>query len=344
MNGARTFLPVLTVSQMRTFRRCPREHHYRYDLGYKSCSENENARFGSLVHEGLEAWWLAINTDAAAALANALAAVAHCEDPFERARAEDMLVAYHARWANEPLEMLHVEAEFSAPLENPDTGAPSRTFRLGGKLDVLVRHRVTQRVFIVEHKTSGEDLSPGSDYWRRLRLDAQISTYLDGGRQYAAQIDGVIYDVLGKPGIRPLKATPVESRKYTKQRFLYANQRAEDETLDEFRIRFREHLAENPDRYLARTTVVRLEKEVRDAASDVWATAALIREARNEGRHPRNPDACSRYGSQCPFWSVCGGEASLDDETRFRRVDNVHEELATHPTAPIAARSQEVRL
>ena len=50
-------LPVLTNSQMRTFRRCGREHELSYELGYRPAVEADALRFGTLVHLGLESWW-----------------------------------------------------------------------------------------------------------------------------------------------------------------------------------------------------------------------------------------------------------------------------------------------
>jgi hypothetical protein len=73
---------------------------------------------------------------------------------------------------------------------------------------------------------------------------------------------------------------------------------------------------------------VRLEDEERDAAFDTWQTARLIREAQLANRHPRNPDACPRYGRYCEYFGVCTGTESLEDTTRFRHVENVHEELS----------------
>ena len=53
------------------------------------------------------------------ALDAALFAVAGCEDPFERVRAEVMLTGYHYRWHAEDLEPLAVEAEFTDTLVDP---------------------------------------------------------------------------------------------------------------------------------------------------------------------------------------------------------------------------------
>lgn len=329
-------LPVITNSQMKTFRRCAREHYYAYTLGYRTVAQEEALRFGTLLHLGLEAWWLQLKQIqeapepiAGSPLEYAIEAMrGRAFDDFELVRAGVLLQGYDARWRDEPLEVLSVESEFRAPLVNPETGAPSRTFELGGKLDVVVRDVGDGFVKLVEHKSSSDDISTGSDYWKMLQLDPQVSTYFAGGKAAGFDIAECVYDVIGKPGLRPLKATPLESRKYTRAGALYANQREQDETPEEFRVRLTEHIAESPERYYVRGKVVRLESEQADAAHDAWTTARLIRDAELAKRWPRNPDSCRRYGRMCSYFDVCTGAASLEDAARFRRVDNPHEELS----------------
>ncbi len=250
-------------------------------------------------------------------------------------RAEELIRLYDARWSEEPLRPLAVEVEYRATLDNPETGWPSRTFQRAGKIDVLVADERDGRTWLVEHKTSSEDISPGSDYFDRLRIDGQISHYVAGARALGFDPAGCIYDVLGKPQHEPLRATPVELRKYTQEKRdkagnitepsrLYASQRAEDETPDAFRERLRAALLAEPDRFLRRATVVRLESDMEDAAFDDWQTARAIREAELANRWPSSPEACTRYGSRCSFWGVC---------TRVQQLDELplrvpHEELS----------------
>lgn len=270
-------------------------------------------------------------------LAAAIAALSACGeaiDDFELARAQEMILGYHARWCDEPYETIGVEVQALAPIINPATGHPSRTYQQGGKMDVIVRNRRDGFIYKVEHKTSGENIGPGERYWARLRMDTQVSTYYDLAQELGYDVRGCLYDVLKKPALRPFKATPEEHRKYVKKTgALYENQHAFDETVGEYALRVHDDIADNIDKYFAREIVVRLEADQIEAAYDRWQTAELIREARTADRHPRNPDACERIGrGLCTFFDVCTGVASLDDATRFRQVTQVHEELDLDPS------------
>lgn len=249
-------------------------------------------------------------------------------DPFDLARAQAMIVGYDARWldAMAGVEVLAVEAEFEAPLVNPDTGRPSVTWTLVGKLDVVIRD-AQGRTLVVEHKTASGDVGAGSDYVKRLRLDGQVSVYYAGAAALGHVVDGCLYDVLVKPALRPLKRA-VEV-KLKKDGTPYANQRLEDETPGQYRERLMAAIADAPSDYYQRAEVVRLEEEMRGAMADVWQTGRTIREMHLAQRAPRNPDACIRYGTTCQFFAACTGEASLDDPSLYRISAGAHEELST---------------
>lgn len=284
-------------------------------------------------------------TDGLTAAIDAIYSAGVDSDFFELARASEMLRGYYWRWHDEPLEVLAVEQQFLAPLINPETSAPSRTYQLGGKLDAVVRDLRDGLVYKVEHKTASVQIGVGSTYWKRLQIDPQISTYYAGARELGYDVSGCLYDVLAKPKQRPYKATPVEDRKYVqKTGALYANQREADETPDEYAARIRAAITADPDAYYQRGTVVRLESEERDAEQDRWQTARLIRESHLSGRFPRNPESCIRYERECDYFGVCTGTADLGDELLFRRTTNVHEELnlveAAKVSLPIITNSE----
>lgn len=337
-------LRVLTNSEMKTRRRCAREHHLSYELGYRPIEDAEALRIGTLVHVGLDLWW-----KGTACLADVLdAATRGAADDYEAAKIRVMLSGYDARWIGEhdASSVVAVEREVYAPLRNPETGAASRTFELGMKLDVLLGRS------FVEHKTTSEEIGLGSSYWKRLQMDTQVSTYYAGAKSLGHEVTGCLYDVLRKPALRPSGVPLVDDsgfkivldkngqRVYCKtvgkagpkpretgdSKEGYVLQ-TRPETPAEYELRLTEEVAENPDKYYQRGEVVRLEHEEREAALDAWQLAREIREAELAGAHPRNPDACSRFGRMCGFFDVCTGTAQLDDASRFVRVENVHPEL-----------------
>ena len=324
---------LITASRLSAARACPRLHYVQYHLGYRPVVADENLSFGSLMHLGFEAWWKAQPDQRLLAATLALEIVE--SDPVSLTRARVLMAGYHFRWEREPYEPVTlpdgspaVEVEFRTALVNPDTGAKSRTWDLAGKIDAIVRDTRDGSIYVLEHKTSSADISPGSRYWERLTMDSQLSIYVDGATALGFPPKAVIYDVVAKPGMRPLKATPEENRKYTKDGRLYANQRAEDEPLEEYHARLTEYVAQHPDEVFRRGEVVRLERELDEARYDVWATARRIHEDNVAKRWPRNPDACSRYGGMCAFFPWCSGTGSLEDASLYRRIETPHPELS----------------
>jgi len=343
-------MELLTTSRMKAARLCQRYHHLRYELGYRPVETDDVLRFGTLVHAGLEAWFLAKMNGGTDPLGAALAALQGEADPYDRVRAEALLTGYHYRWQEEAYKVVGVEVQFEAKLINPGTGAASRTWTLGGKIDAIVEDLRDGRILLVEHKTSAEDITPGSSYWRRLRMDGQVSTYFAGARQaLGLDVAGCLYDVVAKPGIRPsavplldeegvkivLNAQGERVRTKDGKKWRQTGDTAEGfvlqsrpETPEEFRARLVEAIAADPDRYYSRGEVVRLDSEMDEAAFDAWQLAQQIRESQLAQRNPRNPDACIRFGKPCAFFEVCSGAASLEDPALFTRSAHVHPELA----------------
>lgn len=356
-------LPLFTNSRAKTARSCQRKHRLRYIDGFRAVRVSENQHFGTLVHAGLEGYFLQwkLAGPGPACLDAALAAVQVEADPFERTKAEALLVGYDARWGDEPYEVLSVEQQFEAPLLNPATGAESKTWRLAGKLDLMLRDLRDGRTLLAEHKTSSEDIRQGSDYWRRLRMDSQVSIYFDGAYSLGHDVAGCLYDVIGKPALRPSQVPILDEdgvkvvrdrdgarvrtkdgkkwRETSDNAAGYALQ-TRTETPEEYRARLVESIAADPAAYFQRAEVSRLEAELDEARQDTWQLAQQMREAQRLRRFPRNPDSCLLYGTACEFFDVCSGAASLDDTSRFRRETDVHPELAAPPVNESAVPTQ----
>jgi hypothetical protein len=238
-------------------------------------------------------------------------------DPYDRARAAALYAGYCARWERdaEEYDVVAVEADFETRLRAPG-GRRSPKWKIGGKLDGILRERRTGRYLLLEHKTTSEDIRPGSDYWTRLRIDAQVSLYYQGAAALGFRVDACLYDVIGKPGLKPLRATPVEARKYTKDGRMYAQQRERDETPEEYEARVMAAITAAPEAYYQRAEVVRLEADLLEAHRDTWEMSRILATP----HRPRNPRSCLEWGRSCSYLGVCSGSASLDDETRFRHT------------------------
>ena len=320
---------TLTTSARKCFARCPREYKHRYVDLYRPVTTAHALNFGSLIHEALERWML----DSTVSV-RMQTAVNECSkdpdtDPYDIVSAEELIRGYHFRWCDEYIKVISVEQTFTAPLINPETDAASRTYSISGKTDAIVEKDGQQ--WIMEHKTSGSDITPGSMYWQKLRLDTQISTYFLGARSLGYDPVGCIYDVIAKPLIKPAKATPPEKRRLKKDGTPYANIRLEDEKPEVYRLRLRDHITTYPDRYYQRGEVYRLKEEEIDAAYDMWQAAKIIRGNQLANRWPRNTDACFQWQRACDFWPVCTGECGLDNP-RYRVAESAHEELTTPTT------------
>jgi hypothetical protein len=336
---AKHHLRVITTSELREARACMRRHRYRYVMRRRPREVAEPLTFGTLTHDGHEAWRRATGdaSDRYAAAVDAVRAKAAKNDAVSEhmlVTVEELLLGYAARWADDGLTCVAAEERFEMPLVNPDTGHASRTFLIGGKFDTIVKS-ATGRLHVEELKTTSSDIEAGSLYWEKIRaLDTQVSIYINGAHAAGYPVDDCIYTVIRKPGMKPLKATPEESRKWTKPTKadptprLYANQREHDESPEEWRERLRADIGENPGRYYQRATIVRLEHDEREHAFDMWSSSKMLHEAERSGYAPRNPDACSQFGG-CAYLAVCTGSASIDDDAVFRTADAAHEELAT---------------
>jgi hypothetical protein len=193
---------LYTASRLKVWRDCHRKAFFRYTLMIRTPS-TPAMEFGTNVHTALEHWYRAWQAgDLEGRLPVAFKAIDAMDvSPVERIKLRAVVAAYHARWSGEPWDVLAVEVEFRYFLGDVE---------VGGKIDAIIRHRVTGEVFVVEHKTTRTDTSPGSPYWERLTIDTQVSIYIDGAMMLGHQVAGCIYDVLKRPAHEQLAASPLE--------------------------------------------------------------------------------------------------------------------------------------
>jgi len=340
----------ITNSRRGAFMTCPRKHQFAYEIAIRPTSDAPALRIGSCVHDALD-----IRKRGATmtqAIAEALAN--YVQDDFDDPeRIAAMLTGYEWRWPDGAFKVLATERVMTMPLINPSTGHASFNFTVAMKVDAIIELQ-DARVAVMEHKTCSEDLSPESDYWKRLRIDAQISTYMLGARHNGFDVQTVVYDVLRKPLLRPSQIPLLdgEGRKIVLdarlQRVVKANNEPRQsadkekgyvlqtrvEEPHEYHDRLMTDIYANPDWYYSRREIPRIKSDLEEAQLDLWNVAKMIRESELNNWHPRNDAACKSFGCTCPYFKLCTNGFSIEDFKQtgvvpeyYEVVQDVHPEL-----------------
>lgn len=251
---------------------------------------------GKTMHGALEVYW---KTDGSleAAVAWLQSNAAKLEEP-DACRVIGMLTHYAP--PVEEYDVISVEESFAVPIINPRTGRQSRRYTLTGKTDGVLRRKSDGTIWVLEHKTTSEEIQGFGPYWQRLAIDHQIAYYM-----LATGASGVLYDVLRKPAIRPCKG----------------------ETMDEFAARCVSVIGSEREKYYQFREVRKTADDIREAAEDLWQQAQLLAHSERNQFFPRNANACRGLYGTCPFLDVCTGSARIDDDTLFRTKSATHEEL-----------------
>lgn len=300
-------LPVYTNSSLNCFRRCPREYYFRYVKLRRPKQISDALKFGRMFHIGLNAWW---DPDG-----HPVTIQHHELSDVDLIKVRELFLGYTNRWFGEKFRTIAVEQRFEV-----DCGP----YKLAGSIDAIAEEN--GRCVIIEHKTSTSDITPGSSYWEKVTsIDSQLSTYWIAAQSLGYDVREVVYDVIHRPKSGPLQATPKSQRKYTKAGKLYAGQRDSEETLEEYRLRLREDIKDNPEWYFCRQRVVRLEDDMWIQDNDNGITHEMIKICELLG-YPRNTGSCYQFGKKCDYFDVCNGTDSIDSKN-FRTADAQHEEL-----------------
>lgn len=294
----------LTASSLGAFRDCARKYRFIYNDRRVKVSDAPALAFGHVTHGALEAWWLH-GTEAMTGWLKDNAAEMH---PQDAAKLTAMLRHYVIRNASmrEQYEVVGVEQQFTVPIVNPETGRPMREYQLAGKVDGLLRRKKDGTLWVLEHKTTADEIIGFGTYWQRLAVDHQVSFYV-----LAHQAAGCLYDVIRKPQLRLSKA----------------DEKAAD-PVAAYQQRVDAAISENVDEYFQQREVVKTDDDIAEAQADLWQQAHILAECEKQNRFPRNSGACRSFFGVCPYLGVCTGCASLDDPTLFRDKAARNEELA----------------
>lgn len=265
------------------------------------------------------------------------------------AKCRALLRGYDARWKNAGYVTVDVEKTLFAPLVNPETNAKSRTFELGGKLDVIAKYQ--GRVGLIDHKTTTEDCTdPDAPYWRQLVVDGQASQYGILGWANGSKFEWTIWDVIRKPQTRPKKLTKAERASALAKSEYFGTKLSrqstealvveESETVEMYEARLTHDCTqERPEWFYQRKPVPRVDHELVEYAQQQWDVAQDIITTRATERHHKNPGACMLYGTPCKFLGVCSGYDTIDSDN-WQRKRHKHAELGDVGTRDVLSHSR----
>ena len=337
MATTETTKELLTQSRMSTYLNCQRQHYYRYELGLRPVDDAEALRMGTAIHRVRQL----------RAEGKALEEIIKFDEieTYEDAKVYALSAAYDLAWCGDADEIASMKPEIEF---GPDPICGSRSFFKAGKIDGLATLK-DGRLALVEHKTTGEDISDGSDYWLRLSFNQQIYIYWLALYERGIVPETVIYDVIRKPTIRPkTNETPKE----------YARRIIEDATGEAVQAKLKNgDLAYTPSGtpkwerhgaawYFSRKHIAITAGNLEEFKTQVRGVCHQLTyaksEARNEtekGRDPANAWPRNVNGMVCDFCayrSVCHGRVTIDPACPPAgfRIQPPNEELSVTIPAP----------
>jgi hypothetical protein len=248
---------ILSASAISALKFCAFNFYFKYILGVRPAREADALRVGNAWHEGLDIMATepetpckfcsdkakpdpdcylcdgeGFVTDIDFALNRMLnvrysprTPVDAAKKMVERATIRFALAAYDHVWEDSSdYEVILKEIPFRIPLIDPRTRRPIPGVFIDGMIDKVVR-LPDGTLAIMEHKSTGSDLSDKSDYWGHLKLDTQLNLYVYAVQRM--QVDGmlekfgikpddppimdIVYDVWRKPLIKPKKLSAADT-------------------------------------------------------------------------------------------------------------------------------------
>lgn len=317
----------LSHSAIAAFLRCPRSWYLDYVAGIRPVGDRPRPLdFGNAFHAGLEGWWTAAG-GTVERLADAHARFKAQSEHLsfaDRVLGPELLTGYAVTYGDDELRAHSIplgECKLEVPVLNPD-GQPEPGMILVAKLDEI-GFTIDGETVLVEHKTTTSNLHSAS-FWGRFDHSLQVPIYFLAAHDVGRTIDRAIVDVVRAPKLSRLSATPVGKREFYKRVSGTAQPgdpkpgtRLRDETPEEFALRVREMLLDDPGKFYARKEYVMSAQQLTEARLDIWGVGKLMQAMVAAEAAPRNSDGCERFNSLCGYHGYCFGSDDIHDEKLY---------------------------
>lgn len=323
---------IITASRLNSLISCPRKHFWSYEIGLRKKEKPSLAlRFGTAWAKAMDARWSGATYDEALAIAIPEGIDL---DAYACATIAGLLAGYYDYYGKrEKAGKIHPEVQFDSEIEGTD-------FRSQGKMDGLGSLKDGRSV-LVEAKTTGSPIDPGSDYWLRLRFNIQVLHYVSEARKLGWELAEAFYDVTRKPQIEPKQVCDLDKDGLkivldkNGRRVFGKNDKPRQsgdeeqgwtvkthiETPDEFGDRLWKDIGERPEFYFKRHEIPIIDQEVEDFERQRFEMVNMITHFRSQewgkltkGRDPQawprnvSVDTCN----WCDYKNFCLQNISVD--------------------------------
>ncbi len=291
-------------SELRRRRNCPAAGIYAYDMLRKQKADDSAHAlyFGTFIHRATDLWMR--TKEIVTVLKWIEAQLPHLRKESDMRMARAMMTGYCVLWKSAKVQSVANGSRFCVPF--PETTWAGRNGHyLCGEWDGVVRWNGT--TYMRETKTSSEDISMGSAYYTSLRMDSQTQLYYGAAEAMGYELEGVMYDVLGKPANKVPVSGDLDA--YEKAMLKSLQNSIEGKTKRKYM------------RYDILITPEQVEAAWEDASETIRARVEYGLDYRNDG-------ACRKWGRLCEYFDVCTGMADINDNNRFQTKEAKHEELA----------------
>lgn len=292
---------IITASEIRAWKNCPKRWWFRYGQELVPNKTQIPLSYGRLAHQGLEAYYHGRDPCEAVDQFFRENTTPWPEDQelFVLAEANSLLAGYIKRDPVKEMghEIVAIEKEGRLPLRTPG-GRRWHHFLLGYKIDLITRDRFGN-LWAWDHKTSAMALK---EAW--LPLNDQMAYYYWALGQQKELPQGIIYNLIRKPSIKP----------------------RQNEPSDEWGARLAADIEKRPEFYYQNPTncsgslIVKNEHELAATEAELWDIAHRI----GCGVIHRNPSSCQIMA--CAYNEICRNDTSLARSAGYKH-ERVHVEL-----------------
>lgn len=301
----------LTNSERSCYRRCPRKWYYNYQLLRVPVQTSEPLWFGSAIGKGLDAIW-----DGRSDFLKPFSAYIekHGYKDSEKLlvpnfKGEAMLTAYSRLYLDD-LDTYEVIAT-EHPISYDMNGVT-----LKGMLDKVLRHKISGKLYVLDHKTTKDDIQdPSSDYWQIKILDPQLVGYKVALEAEFGEPVSMIYDSIKKHGSKGPKLRKGVRKKQSESDEAWEMRKADEtESWKEYADRLMSDYCDNPDEYFRRRVIERSKEELVEWEGEFMTDAHAIEHAKGGAAHPKNHGSCGKAHYKCEYFNVCTKMDSIESD------------------------------